>query len=166
MPTSESSLASVVFDGGFGGEVTCSACLHEGRRCRSAFLDGGGRETSPSATHSRTKDNGMAFDAQLQMTEGRANVTLTGSLDAASAPQFKEVIERAAAQSPRQIILFMEKLDFLASAGLQVLIFAKQKMGSKADIYLIGSQGPVLGTLEMTGFHHSVYIQDSFAEAD
>jgi anti-sigma B factor antagonist len=107
----------------------------------------------------------MAFEAQLQMTEGVAKITLTGSLDAASAPRFKDVIERVAAQDAGKLVLFMDKLDFLASAGLQVLIFAKQKLGSNVDIYVIGSQGPVLGTLEMTGFHRSVNIQDSFADA-
>ena len=107
----------------------------------------------------------MAFDAQLLMTEGVARITLTGSLDAASAPRFKELIEQAAAQRAGKLVLFMEKLNFLASAGLQVLIFAKRKMGAEVDIYVIGSQGPVLGTLEMSGFHHSLFIQDSFADA-
>jgi len=106
----------------------------------------------------------MAFDVQLQMTEGVAKITLTGSLDAASAPQFKEIIERAAAQKAEKLVLFVKKLDFLASAGLQLLIYAKQKMGGNVDIYLIGSQGPVQDTLEMSGFHHSVHIQDSFAD--
>jgi anti-sigma B factor antagonist len=106
----------------------------------------------------------MAFDVQLQMTEGVAKITLTGSLDAASAPRFKEVIERAAAQKAGKLILFVKKLEFLASAGLQLLIFAKQKMGVNVDIYVIGSQGPVQDTLEMSGFHHSVYIQDSFTD--
>ena len=107
----------------------------------------------------------MAFDAQLQMTGNVAKITLTGSLDASSALQFKEVIEQAAAQNAGKLVLMMEQLDFLASAGLRVLIFAKQKMGAGVDIYVVGSQGPVLGTLEMSGFHHSVYIQDSYAEA-
>jgi anti-anti-sigma factor len=107
----------------------------------------------------------MAFDAQLAMSDRVAKITLTGSLDASSAPQFKEVIEQAATQTPIKVVLFMDKLEFLASAGLRVLIFAKQKMGANVDIYVIGSQGPVLGTLEMSGFHHSVYIQDSYADA-
>ena len=107
----------------------------------------------------------MSFDAQLQMTGNVAKITLTGSLDASSAPRFKEVIEQAAAQNAVRLVLMMEQLDFLASAGLRVLIFAKQKMGAGVDIFVVGSQGPVLGTLEMSGFHHSVYIQDSYADA-
>ncbi|MDD2365056.1 MAG: anti-sigma factor antagonist [Desulfuromonadaceae bacterium] len=107
----------------------------------------------------------MAFDAQLAFKEKVAKITLTGSLDASSAPRFKEVIEEAALQSPTKLVLLMDSLEFLASAGLRVLIFAKQKMGATVDIYVVGSQGPVLGTLEMSGFHHSVYIQDTYADA-
>ncbi|GFO54536.1 anti-sigma factor antagonist [Geomonas sp. Red276] len=107
----------------------------------------------------------MAFEAQLQMAQGVARITLAGSLDAASAPRFREVIEQAAAQEAGKLVLFMEKLEFLASAGLQVLIFARRKMGAEVDIYVVGSQGPVLGTLEMTGFRHGVHIQDTFADA-
>jgi anti-anti-sigma factor len=106
----------------------------------------------------------MAFDAQLAMTGTVAKITLTGSLDASSAPRFKEVIEQAASQTPSRLVLMMKDLEFLASAGLRVLIFAKQKMGANVDIYVVESQGPVLGTLEMSGFHHSVYIQDSYVD--
>lgn len=104
----------------------------------------------------------MAFDAKLKMNDTVAMITLTGSLDASSANRFKEVIEEAAIQKPSRLVLMMADLEFLASAGLRVLIFAKQKIGAGVDIYVVGSQGPVLGTLEMSGFHHSVYIQDSY----
>jgi anti-anti-sigma factor len=107
----------------------------------------------------------MAFDAILAMTDSVAKITLSGSLDAGSATRFKEVIESAAVQTPSRLVLLMEDLEFLASAGLRVLIFAKQKMGAGVDIYVVGSQGPVLGTLEMSGFHHSVYIQESYPGA-
>jgi len=107
----------------------------------------------------------MAFNAQLVVAGSTVMITLTGSLDAASAPAFKEVIEQAAAQTPARLVLLMNGLEFLASAGLRILIFAKQKMGAGVDIYVVGSQGPVLGTLEMSGFHHSVYIRDTYTEA-
>jgi len=107
----------------------------------------------------------MAFDAQLAMKDSTAKITLSGSLDASSAPKFKEVIEAAALHAPSRLVLLMEELEFLASAGLRVLIFAKQKMGLGVDIFVVGSQGPVLGTLEMSGFHHSVYIRQSYADA-
>ncbi len=106
----------------------------------------------------------MPFSAQLAVVDGVAKVTLKGELDASVAGQFKETIEQAAAEKPRRLVLYFNELEFLASAGLRVLIFAKQKMGINVDIYVIGSQGPVLATLEMSGFHHSVYLQDTYGD--
>ncbi len=106
----------------------------------------------------------MAFEVALETTPETAKITLKGELDAASAPRFKEIIEKAAVSSPARLVLFVNDLTFLASAGLRVLIFAKQKMGAGVQIYVIGSQGPVRGTLEMSGFHHSVYLQDSYGD--
>lgn len=107
----------------------------------------------------------MSFDAQLAFTGQVAKITLSGSLDASSANQFKSIIEQAATQTPSRLVLMMHDLEFLASAGLRVLIFAKQKMGAGVDIYVVGSQGAVLGTLEMSGFHHSIYIQETYVDA-
>jgi hypothetical protein len=42
------------------------------------------------------------------------------------------------------------------------LIFAKQKMGAEVDLYIIRPQELVLDTIEKTGFHHSVLIQDTY----
>jgi anti-anti-sigma factor len=106
----------------------------------------------------------MSFSATLEETGSDARIFLQGELDASSAAQFKDIIEQAAEKNPKRLVLFMNELDFMASAGLRILIFAKQKMGQDVDIYVIGSKGPVLNTLEMSGFHRSVYVQDTFTE--
>ena len=105
----------------------------------------------------------MAFDAALEVAKDEARITLRGELDAASAPQFKALVEKAAAGAPQRLVLFMNELGFMASAGLRVLIFARQKMGSGVVIYVVGAQGPVRSTLEMSGFHRSVVVQDEYA---
>jgi anti-sigma B factor antagonist len=104
----------------------------------------------------------MAFSIGSEKLGEEIRITLTGELDASVAGQFKDVVEKAAVEKPSKLVLFVDKLDFMASAGLRVLVFAKQKMGTNVAIYVIGSKGPVRNTLEMSGFHHSVYLQDTY----
>ena len=109
----------------------------------------------------------MAFNVILEMTDtGLAKITLAGELDASVASAFKTEIERAAAQGAKRLVLLLPELDYMASAGLRALVFARQKMGSDVDIYLIAPQESVLETIEMTGFHHSVIILDSYDGAE
>jgi anti-anti-sigma factor len=102
------------------------------------------------------------FDVVLETVNEAAIVTLSGELDASTASAFKQEVEKAAAAKVKHLVLMMEKLEYMASAGLRVLIFAKQKMGADVDIYVIRPQELVLDTIEKTGFHHSVLIQDAY----
>jgi anti-anti-sigma factor len=104
----------------------------------------------------------MAFDSSYTITDGVAHATLTGELDASSAAKFKTVVEEISGQKPKRLVLHLDQLSFMASAGLRVLVFAKQKMGAGVDIYVVGCQAPVKSTLQMSGFHHSVYLQDKY----
>lgn len=107
----------------------------------------------------------MAFDATLETTADAAIITLTGELDAAAAPTFRSAIERAAESHPSRLVLMMQGLNYMASAGLRALVFAKQKMGSGVELYVIGAQEAVAETIELTGFQHSVTMQSEYQPA-
>ncbi|NJL11461.1 MAG: STAS domain-containing protein [Calothrix sp. SM1_7_51] len=91
-------------------------------------------------------------------------VTVSGDLDASSAAIFKSEVEKAAESKPSKLVLMMSGLEYMASAGLRVLIFAKQKMGANVDIYVVGAQEMVLDTLEKTGFDQGVIIVDDYSQ--
>jgi anti-sigma B factor antagonist len=105
----------------------------------------------------------MAFNATLTSHDTIAQIQLSGELDANAAPQFKEAVDQAIAQQPQRLVLMMQELEYMASAGLRVLIYAKQKTGSEIDIYMVGTQEMVLDTLQKTGFDQSVYMVESYA---
>ncbi|HEY9621022.1 MAG TPA: anti-sigma factor antagonist [Crinalium sp.] len=107
----------------------------------------------------------MSFNATTEIQDKTVTITLSGELDAAAAPAFREEIEKAAAANPVHLVLQMSGLDYIASAGLRVLIFAKQKMGAQVDIYVVAPQEMVLETLQKTGFDQSVIIVDSYEVA-
>lgn len=104
----------------------------------------------------------MAFSATLETNNDVAKITLSGELDASTAPQFKAEVEKAAEQKVKRLVLMMQDLDYMASAGLRVLIFTKQKMGADTDIYVVSPQEMVLETLEKTGFDQGVIVVDKY----
>jgi anti-anti-sigma factor len=109
----------------------------------------------------------MAFNISLAMTDkGIAKITLSGDLDGSVAPEFRTEIENAAAQNAQRLVLLMKDLEYMSSAGLRVLVFAKQKMGSEVDIYVIGAQEQVMEPITMTGLYHSLIILDEYDAAE
>jgi anti-anti-sigma factor len=97
------------------------------------------------------------------MKEDAAEITLAGELDASSAPLFQAELEKAAALKPKRLVLLVKDLDFMASAGIRMLIFAKQKMGPTVDVYVIAPQEPILDTLRRTGLLYSVIVQNEYS---
>ncbi|MBD2179765.1 anti-sigma factor antagonist [Planktothrix sp. FACHB-1355] len=105
----------------------------------------------------------MALDVTLETKTSASNVkigiiTLSGDLDASTAPTFKTEVEKAANEGAKRLVLKLSGLNYMASAGLRVLIFSKQKMGTDVDIYVVAPQEGVLDTLEKTGFIQGVIL--------
>jgi anti-anti-sigma factor len=106
----------------------------------------------------------MPLNAKLSWVDNdTALIVLEGELDAASAALFKDTVEKAASGKPKQLVLHLEKLTFMASAGLRVLIFAKQKMGPSAEVVVVGAQPKIIETIRMTGFDRSIRIEPTRA---
>ncbi len=105
----------------------------------------------------------MAFSVSSKtLKNGIVELSLVGELDASVANEFKTAVEQAATDKAKRLVLNMKDLEFMSSAGLRVLVFAKQKMGYDVDIYVIAAQDAVRDTIEMTGFHQSVIMQDEY----
>ncbi len=102
------------------------------------------------------------FTVTTTITDQTVTLTLAGELDAAVAEQFHTAVTQSLAHAPTQLVLMVSELTFMASAGLRVIAYAKQKLGQAASIYVIGAQDAVLNTLHMSGFDQAVYLQDQF----
>lgn len=107
----------------------------------------------------------MTFSATLELINGIAKITLIGELDASVANIMRQQIEQAYQQQAKQLVLMAEKLTFMSSAGLRTLVFARQKMGTKVNIYIIAAQSQVIQPIEQTGFSRSVILLDTYDQA-
>ena len=108
----------------------------------------------------------MAFSVRSEITpQGIAKITLIGDLDGSSAPLFKAEVEKVALDSTKRLVLLMKELNYLASAGIRVLVFAKQKMGATVDIYVVAPQDQIRETLEMTGLQNSLVVMKRYETA-
>lgn len=105
----------------------------------------------------------MSFSVKSRVDRDTAILTLMGELDAAAAPSFRDKIEELAGSDDiTRLVLMLDELAYMASAGLRALVFAKQKLGAGVDLYLVGAQDTVVETIELTGFHHSVIMLDTY----
>ena len=107
----------------------------------------------------------MPLEISSSVQGKTARLVLSGELDSNSAPAVRQAVESVLAVVPDYLMLQVEKLTFMASAGLRILIFAKQKQPS-LKIFMISPQQAVVETLKKTGFYDAVYITDTELDAE
>jgi anti-anti-sigma factor len=102
----------------------------------------------------------MALDIVSSVDGNTARIALTGELDGSTAPALRTEVDKVLSGKPAQLVLQVEHLSFMASAGLRILIFAKQKLPT-LKIYLVKPQPAIVDTLHKTGFFDGVYVTDT-----
>lgn len=84
--------------------------------------------------------------------EGDAlTIKLEGRLDANEATKLNAVIEEQT-RDVNSLTLDLEKLDYIASAGLRVLLAAHKKMRNAGGMKLVHVGSNVMEVFEITGF--------------
>ncbi|MBR0282697.1 MAG: STAS domain-containing protein [Oscillibacter sp.] len=96
----------------------------------------------------------FAYDVKKNGTD--VDVTLTGRLDGAVAPQLHEQMVALQGQDIKNITFHVKDLEYISSAGLRVILFAKQKLGADTRLYLKDVGEGVRSVLEVTGFDNFV----------
>ena len=104
----------------------------------------------------------MALTVTHEFADQVSTITLVGELDASTAPAFQAELEKAANRHPKHLVLRCAGLTFMASAGVRMLIFARQKIAGGVETHVIAPQQQVLETLKRTGMIQAVTIADSY----
>ncbi len=92
------------------------------------------------------------------MEEDGAVYSLEGQLDTLTAPSLeKELLEAIPGIS--RLTLDFEKLDYISSAGLRVLLSAQRQMNAKDGMKLVHVCEPIMEIFEVTGFSEILTIE-------
>ncbi len=87
-------------------------------------------------------------------------ITLSGCLDATTSPQLEDEINRKVADAS-QLVLNFEKLEYISSAGLRVLLNAQKLMDEKkGGIVIRHVCANISEIFSMTGFDEILKIED------
>lgn len=82
-----------------------------------------------------------AFYAHEAEVDGLAVVSVGGSVDMLTAPGLSEAIGAALAKRPKGLIVDLSKVEFLGSAGISVLMKARDTLGD-ATPFCVVADGP------------------------
>lgn len=85
-------------------------------------------------------------------------IAVDGRLDTTTAPQL-EVFLSENTDGVKDIVMDMEKLEYISSAGLRVLLAAHKKMNKAGSLTLKNVCDEVMEVFEMTGFADILTIE-------
>ncbi|MGZ5011525.1 MAG: STAS domain-containing protein [Methylobacter sp.] len=100
-------------------------------------------------------------------TEGNAIVvTLSGRLDAVTAPEFEKSIRELIDSGNSRIVVDFDQLDYISSAGLRGLLLMAKLLNAKGgQSCLVNVKGNVRSVFDMCGFCSVFKMENSVAEA-
>ena len=87
-------------------------------------------------------------------------IELPSRLDATNAGGLQDDLKQFIGKEVEKMIFLAPNLEYMSSAGLRVIIFAKQKIGVDAHIFLIGASEAILNVVKMSGLDNFMTIQD------
>ncbi|MEV8534069.1 STAS domain-containing protein [Streptomyces sp. NPDC051211] len=102
----------------------------------------------------------MPLSVSLSIEGDTTVIELKGELDASTAPDFHQTIEKAAGHGTTTVEIKMAGVGYMASAGLRSLVFAQQKVANNVTIKVTGASEPVARTIRTAGLDRSIVLSD------
>ncbi len=94
-------------------------------------------------------------------------VKIKGRIDSSTAPKFAEEVNEIVEGGRFRIVMDMEELDFISSAGLRVLIGTQKtcKRYNRGEVVLANVPETIMASLELAGFTPLFKIFDDAVSA-
>ena len=99
------------------------------------------------------------MEIKKELQGDNLTISLQGRLDAITSPDLDKVIQTDLNGITALTFDFAE-LDYVASAGLRVLLMAQKKMNKQGDMKIINVCDDVKDVFEMTGFLDFLNVEE------
>lgn len=86
------------------------------------------------------------------------NVAIEGRLDTTTAPELEKEL-RDSLTGIKELVLDFEKLEYISSAGLRVLLAAQKTMAKTGKMKLVHVNETIMEIFEVTGFSDILTIE-------
>ncbi len=90
--------------------------------------------------------------------EGKASYLLEGRLDTVTAPELEKEL-KASLDGISELTLDFEKLDYISSAGLRVLLSTQKVMTKQGKLKIVHVNETIMEIFEVTGFTDILTIE-------
>jgi anti-anti-sigma factor len=104
-------------------------------------------------------------DVRVETENGIKVVALSGSLDAMTSPRLEGTLGDLLDKGTTELILDLDGLSYISSAGLRVILQVAQELYRKGKIIITRPQNEIREILEMTGIDTIVPIHDKLETA-
>ena len=108
------------------------------------------------------------MDLELEATRrGNADIiTLRGEIDVYTAPRLRQAIVDLVDGGAAHVVVDMEKVDFLDSTGLGVLVEGLKRIkGRNGTLSIVATQDKILKIFDITGLNKAFPIHPSVDDA-
>ena len=108
----------------------------------------------------------MDLSLETRHEDGRTIIEVGGEIDVYTAPRLRDKITQLVSEGSYNLVIDMQKVDFLDSTGLGVLVGGMKKVRAHdGSMQLICNQERLLKIFRITGLAKVFAIHDSQADA-
>jgi anti-sigma B factor antagonist len=103
--------------------------------------------------------------AHVERRDGTVIVQLVGELDLYNAPTVREALLALCAEHPERLVVDLQRVAFIDSTGLGVLIEARSTLPDRESFLLAAPTPQTYRALQISGLDRHLSVHDSVAAA-
>ena len=98
------------------------------------------------------------LNIEKKQNASELTVALTGRLDTTTAPELEKEL-KSSLNGVTALVIDMEKLEYISSAGLRVLLSAQKVMNKQGEMTVVHVNDTIMEIFEVTGFSDILTIE-------